>query len=84
MLWRESQGSLNSSASLDLGFLSSTSTAASPWTEVSRRSAGPAPSRCHQPGLSCCIPPAGPSEEPGGQRGRAAVQAHEVLLRVPA
>ncbi|XP_030314903.1 regulator of G-protein signaling 14 isoform X3 [Calypte anna] len=34
MTWRESQGSLNSSASLDLGFLSSTSTATSPWTEV--------------------------------------------------
>ncbi|XP_010119875.1 PREDICTED: regulator of G-protein signaling 14-like, partial [Chlamydotis macqueenii] len=33
MLWRESQGSLNSSASLDLGFLSSASTTASPWTE---------------------------------------------------
>ncbi|XP_010010452.1 PREDICTED: regulator of G-protein signaling 14 [Nestor notabilis] len=33
MLWRESQGSLNSSASLDLGFLSSGSTAPSPWTE---------------------------------------------------
>ncbi|KGL87173.1 Regulator of G-protein signaling 14, partial [Charadrius vociferus] len=33
MLWRESQGSLNSSASLDLGFLSSASTSASPWTE---------------------------------------------------
>ncbi|NXN66998.1 RGS14 protein, partial [Himantopus himantopus] len=37
MLWRESQGSLNSSASLDLGFLSSASTSASPWTEVSPR-----------------------------------------------
>ncbi|KFR05883.1 Regulator of G-protein signaling 14, partial [Opisthocomus hoazin] len=36
MLWRESQGSLNSSASLDLGFLSSASTAASPWTESIR------------------------------------------------
>ncbi|KAI1234213.1 Regulator of G-protein signaling 14, partial [Lamprotornis superbus] len=35
MLWRESQGSLNSSASLDLGFLSSASTAASPCTEKS-------------------------------------------------
>ncbi|KFP04650.1 Regulator of G-protein signaling 14, partial [Calypte anna] len=33
MTWRESQGSLNSSASLDLGFLSSTSTATRPWTE---------------------------------------------------
>uniref|UniRef100_A0A8B9EL65 Regulator of G protein signaling 14 n=1 Tax=Anser cygnoides TaxID=8845 RepID=A0A8B9EL65_ANSCY len=43
VLWRESQGSLNSSASLDLGFLSSASTAASPWTEVSPRRAGPAP-----------------------------------------
>ncbi|NXY50086.1 RGS14 protein, partial [Ceuthmochares aereus] len=45
MLWRESQGSLNSSASLDLGFLSSASTAAStatsPWTEVSHRRDGP-------------------------------------------
>ncbi|NWI15851.1 RGS14 protein, partial [Crypturellus soui] len=35
LLWRESQGSLNSSASLDLGFLSSTCTTTSPWTEVS-------------------------------------------------
>ncbi|KFO55556.1 Regulator of G-protein signaling 14, partial [Corvus brachyrhynchos] len=35
MLWRESQGSLNSSASLDLGFLSSASTATSPCTEKS-------------------------------------------------
>ncbi|NWW45713.1 RGS14 protein, partial [Pedionomus torquatus] len=34
MPWRESQGSLNSSASLDLGFLSSASPAASPWTEA--------------------------------------------------
>ncbi|KFR05099.1 Regulator of G-protein signaling 14, partial [Nipponia nippon] len=34
MLWRESQGSLNSSASLDLGFLSSARTANSPWTEL--------------------------------------------------
>ncbi|XP_058705177.1 regulator of G-protein signaling 14 isoform X3 [Poecile atricapillus] len=33
MPWRESQGSLNSSASLDLGFLSSASTATSTWTE---------------------------------------------------
>lgn len=51
MLWRESQGSLNSSASLDLGFLSSASTAASPWTEVSCSHAGPTASRCYQPGL---------------------------------
>lgn len=42
VLWRESQGSLNSSASLDLGFLSSAGTAASPWTEVSPRCASPA------------------------------------------
>ncbi|KAM6379965.1 regulator of G-protein signaling 14 isoform 1-T1 [Pluvialis apricaria] len=52
MLWRESQGSLNSSASLDLGFLSSASTSASPWTEVSHRRAGPtashtAPGQAH-------------------------------------
>uniref|UniRef100_A0A8B9SAF8 Regulator of G-protein signaling 14 n=1 Tax=Apteryx owenii TaxID=8824 RepID=A0A8B9SAF8_APTOW len=40
MLWRESQGSLNSSASLDLGFLSSTSTTTSPWTESHRKSLG--------------------------------------------
>ncbi|NWI50189.1 RGS14 protein, partial [Calyptomena viridis] len=40
MLWRESQGSLNSSASLDLGFLSSASTATSPWTEGQRKSLG--------------------------------------------
>ncbi|NWR44874.1 RGS14 protein, partial [Regulus satrapa] len=38
MLWRESQGSLNSSASLDLGFLSSASTATSPWTEGQQKS----------------------------------------------
>lgn len=43
MLWRESQGSLNSSASLDLGFLSSASTAPSPWAEVSPRCAIPTP-----------------------------------------
>lgn len=43
MLWRESQGSLNSSASLDLGFLSSASTAPSPWAEVSPRRAIPTP-----------------------------------------
>ncbi|NXU20906.1 RGS14 protein, partial [Pardalotus punctatus] len=40
MLWRESQGSLNSSASLDLGFLSSTSTPASSWTEGQQKSLG--------------------------------------------
>lgn len=84
MLWRESQGSLNSSASLDLGFLSSASTATSLWTEVSHRRAGPAASRCYWLCSSRHIPPAGPSEEPGGQRGRTAGQAHEVLLRVPA
>lgn len=67
MLWRESQGSLNSSASLDLGFLSSASTAASPWTEVSHRCASPMASRCHQLVSSHGIPLAGPSEEPGGQ-----------------
>lgn len=43
VLWRESQGSLNSSASLDLGFLSSASTAPSPWAEVSPRCAIPTP-----------------------------------------
>ncbi|XP_009871464.1 PREDICTED: regulator of G-protein signaling 14, partial [Apaloderma vittatum] len=50
MLWRESQGSLNSSASLDLGFLSSASTAASPWTEGS--SDGPASLSSVRPGHS--------------------------------
>ncbi|NXL64770.1 RGS14 protein, partial [Chordeiles acutipennis] len=34
MLWRESQGSLNGGASLDLGFLSSASTGGGPWTEA--------------------------------------------------
>lgn len=67
MLWRESQGSLNSSASLDLGFLSSASTAASPWTEVSRHHANPTAPRCHWLGSSRHIPPSGPTEEPGGQ-----------------
>ncbi|KFV70506.1 Regulator of G-protein signaling 14, partial [Dryobates pubescens] len=47
MLWRESQGSLNSSASLDLGFLSSSSTTASPWAEVSHHCTSPMASHCH-------------------------------------
>ncbi|NWZ13112.1 RGS14 protein, partial [Agelaius phoeniceus] len=47
MLWRESQGSLNSSASLDLGFLSSASTATSPCTEVSGHHATAMAPRCH-------------------------------------
>ncbi|XP_064017928.1 regulator of G-protein signaling 14 [Pogoniulus pusillus] len=56
MLWRESQGSLNSSASLDLGFLSSASTAASPWTEGHRKSLGG--SEAELPGKPmkyCCV-----------------------------
>ncbi|NWS65491.1 RGS14 protein, partial [Crotophaga sulcirostris] len=61
MLWRESQGSLNSSASLDLGFLSSTSTAASPWTEVSPRRAGP----WYHSATSCAHPAA---SHPQGHR----------------
>ncbi|NXE65486.1 RGS14 protein, partial [Calcarius ornatus] len=46
MLWRESQGSLNSSASLDLGFLSSASTATSPCTEVSGHHGAARAPRC--------------------------------------
>ncbi|NWX21566.1 RGS14 protein, partial [Aegotheles bennettii] len=56
MLWRESQGSLNSSASLDLGFLSSASTAPSPWTEGHRKSLGG--SEAELPGKPmkyCCV-----------------------------
>ncbi|XP_065546403.1 regulator of G-protein signaling 14 [Lathamus discolor] len=56
MLWRESQGSLNSSASLDLGFLSSGSTAPSPWTEGHRKSLGG--SEAELPGKPmkyCCV-----------------------------
>ncbi|NXT27683.1 RGS14 protein, partial [Syrrhaptes paradoxus] len=66
MLWRESQGSLNSSASLDLGFLSSASTAASPWTEVSPRCAGPAASRCRRPRSSRASLPQGHQKSLGG------------------
>ncbi|KFQ80946.1 Regulator of G-protein signaling 14, partial [Phaethon lepturus] len=56
MLWRESQGSLNSSASLDLGFLSSTSTAASPWTEGHRKSLGGSEAELpSKPMKYCCV-----------------------------
>ncbi|NXX99379.1 RGS14 protein, partial [Centropus bengalensis] len=60
MLWRESQGSLNSSASLDLGFLSSTSTAAStaasPWTEGHRKSLGGSEAELlTKPMKYCCV-----------------------------
>ncbi|XP_008936288.1 PREDICTED: regulator of G-protein signaling 14, partial [Merops nubicus] len=53
VLWRESQGSLNSSASLDLGFLSSASPAASPWTEVSCHPADLAAP--HRPDIKCYL-----------------------------
>uniref|UniRef100_A0A8C3RHZ5 Regulator of G-protein signaling 14 n=1 Tax=Cyanoderma ruficeps TaxID=181631 RepID=A0A8C3RHZ5_9PASS len=56
MLWRESQGSLNSSASLDLGFLSSASTTASPWVEGQQKSLGG--SEAELPGKPmkyCCV-----------------------------
>ncbi|KAM9373237.1 regulator of G-protein signaling 14 [Phaethornis superciliosus] len=56
MMWRESQGSLNSSASLDLGFLSSTSTAASPWTEGHRKSLGGSEAELSaKPMKYCCV-----------------------------
>ncbi|NXU59964.1 RGS14 protein, partial [Turnix velox] len=56
MLWRESQGSLNSSASLDLGFLTSTSTAASPWTEGHRKSLGGSEAELtSKPMKYCCV-----------------------------
>ncbi|NXX85869.1 RGS14 protein, partial [Urocolius indicus] len=56
MLWRESQGSLNSSASLDLGFLSSASTAASPWTEGHRKSLGGSEAELPaKPMKYCCV-----------------------------
>ncbi|KFO81447.1 Regulator of G-protein signaling 14, partial [Cuculus canorus] len=58
MLWRESQGSLNSSASLDLGFLSSASTAAStaasPWTEVGHCHEAPG-ELSTKPMKYCCV-----------------------------
>ncbi|XP_074958580.1 regulator of G-protein signaling 14 isoform X1 [Phalacrocorax aristotelis] len=56
MLWRESQGSLNSSASLDLGFLSSASTATSPWTEGHRKSLGGSEAELPaKPMKYCCV-----------------------------
>ncbi|NXO74568.1 RGS14 protein, partial [Phainopepla nitens] len=56
MLWRESQGSLNSSASLDLGFLSSGSTAASPWTEGQQKSLGGSEAELPaRPMKYCCV-----------------------------
>ncbi|XP_015268019.1 PREDICTED: regulator of G-protein signaling 14 [Gekko japonicus] len=54
-LWRESQGSLNSSASLDLGFLSSCATSSSQ-TETHRKSlTGPESDNQNQPVKYCCI-----------------------------
>ncbi|KFM11947.1 Regulator of G-protein signaling 14, partial [Aptenodytes forsteri] len=56
MLWRESQGSLNSSASLDLGFLSSAGTAASLWTEGHRKSLGGSEAELPaKPMKYCCV-----------------------------
>ncbi|XP_051487484.1 regulator of G-protein signaling 14 isoform X2 [Apus apus] len=56
VLWRESQGSLNSSASLDLGFLSSASTSASPWTEGHRKSLGGSEAELPaKPMKYCCV-----------------------------
>ncbi|KAM4764042.1 regulator of G-protein signaling 14 isoform 5-T5 [Cyanocitta cristata] len=56
MLWRESQGSLNSSASLDLGFLSSASTAASPCTEGQQKSLGGSEAELPaKPMKYCCV-----------------------------
>ncbi|NXB30079.1 RGS14 protein, partial [Eulacestoma nigropectus] len=56
MIWRESQGSLNSSASLDLGFLSSASTAASPWTEGQQKSLGGSEAELPaKPMKYCCV-----------------------------
>ncbi|XP_074816232.1 regulator of G-protein signaling 14 isoform X4 [Natator depressus] len=59
-LWRESQGSLNSSASLDLGFLSSScsssSTASSSRAESHRKSLGGAePDPQARPSKYCCV-----------------------------
>ncbi|NXJ16656.1 RGS14 protein, partial [Odontophorus gujanensis] len=54
VLWRESQGSLNSSASLDLGFLSSASTAPSPWAEGHRKSLGGSEAEA-KPMKYCCV-----------------------------
>ncbi|XP_048347888.1 regulator of G-protein signaling 14 [Sphaerodactylus townsendi] len=54
-LWRESQGSLNSSASLDLGFLSSCATSSSQ-TESHRKSlTDPEADNQNQPVKYCCI-----------------------------
>ncbi|NWY75054.1 RGS14 protein, partial [Erithacus rubecula] len=66
MLWRESQGSLNSSASLDLGFLSSASTATSPCTEVSLHHANPTAPRCHWLGSPTTSLPQGQQKSLGG------------------
>ncbi|NXU96444.1 RGS14 protein, partial [Cettia cetti] len=56
MLWRESQGSLNSSASLDLGFLSSAGTAASPWAEGQQKSLGGSEAELPaKPMKYCCV-----------------------------
>ncbi|XP_015496931.1 regulator of G-protein signaling 14 isoform X1 [Parus major] len=56
MLWRESQGSLNSSASLDLGFLSSASTATSTWTEGQQKSLGGSEAELPaKPMKYCCV-----------------------------
>ncbi|NWU33053.1 RGS14 protein, partial [Hylia prasina] len=56
MLWRESQGSLNSSASLDLGFLSSAGTAAGPWTEGQQKSLGGSEAELPaKPMKYCCV-----------------------------
>ncbi|NXC00070.1 RGS14 protein, partial [Orthonyx spaldingii] len=56
MLWRESQGSLNSSASLDLGFLSSASTAASPGTEGQQKSLGGSEAEVPAKSMKyCCV-----------------------------
>ncbi|NWV63064.1 RGS14 protein, partial [Malurus elegans] len=56
VLWRESQGSLNSSASLDLGFLSSASTATSPWTEGQQKSLGASEAELPaKPMKYCCV-----------------------------
>ncbi|NXH95625.1 RGS14 protein, partial [Pachycephala philippinensis] len=56
MLWRDSQGSLNSSASLDLGFLSSASTAASPLTEGQQKSLGGSEAELPaKPMKYCCV-----------------------------
>ncbi|XP_026502098.1 regulator of G-protein signaling 14, partial [Terrapene carolina triunguis] len=59
-LWRESQGSLNSSASLDLGFLSSScsssSMASSSRAESHRKSlGGPEPDPQGRPSKYCCV-----------------------------